>query len=188
MSPARAASACLVFLICAACGDAMVRPDEAREAIAASARFQAAQTLSIRPQYCAATQPPGTAVSRLGALQDAGAIRVERRPAGPEECRAVQGAAEAVLVTLTPTGQSFHPKAVSGRGGWEFELARRKLLSVGAVTYNQEHPPTIAHVQYRWAWLPNLLGQLLQVDAAPQSASAAFRLVDGEWRLADIGF
>lgn len=190
MRGARAVAIALVALASAGCGQRALKPSDAQAAIAASRRFRAPQTQAVRSRYCAAPAADGTVadVNRLRALQDAGAVRVDRHAAAADECAGIKRPVEAVVVTLTPTGDGFHPQALDGAPGWEFPLATRKLLSAGAITYNQEDPPTLAHMQYQWAWVPTLLGQLMQVSDAPQNSTAAFRRAEGEWQLADVGF
>jgi hypothetical protein len=184
------AAACLVLLASGGCGSSRLPPEVARQAIAAASRFQEPQTQTIRTRYCSAAKNPGVpaVASRLQALQDAGAIAVERRPATAAECAGVAAPAQVAIVTLTPIAAEFHPVPLDGVDGWELPLGQRKLLSVGTITYNEKDPPTLAHVQYQWAWVPTLLGQLMQVSDAAQSASAAFRMDDGEWRVVDVGF
>jgi hypothetical protein len=190
MSAARARIPALLVLACTACGHGSLTASETQQAIASSRRFREPQSQTVRSRYCAAPvlDPAAADLSRLRALQDAGAIRVDRHPAPAGECVGIARPVDAVIVTLTATGRDFHPQPLSDAPGWQFPLGERAIISIGAITYNQEDPPTLAHVQYQWKLVPTLLGQLLQLSDAPQSASAAFRRANGEWRLADVGF
>jgi hypothetical protein len=124
----------------------------------------------------------------LKALEAAGAIRVERRAAAPNECTSLPGPMrERLIIALADGSATFHPRQLDG-GGWEFSLARRRFVSVGEITFNGGDDPTIAHAVYRWAWRAELLGQLMQVSEDPVNAQATFVRQDSAWAIRDVGF
>lgn len=95
---------------------------------------------------------------------------------------------EVVQVALTDVANTFHPMPLQNGRGWEFTVARRQFISVRDITYNDEDPPTIAHVGYAWRWVPELLGQLLQIVTDVQlGASATFRRTSDGWVVVQPG-
>lgn len=83
-----------------------------------------------------------------------------------------------MVISLTDVASSFHPTPIDGGRGWQFELGRRKFVSISDISYNDPNDPKFAHVGYSWVWEPTLLGQLLQFGGPVQGASATF-LRDG---------
>ena len=183
----------LFLLIAAAgCSSNRLSPGDAQRLIEGSARFSAPNTLTVRSQYCATVDAPDENVTagsgRLKALEAAGAIRVERRAAAPNECTSLPGPIrERLLVSLGESSATFHPRQLEG-GGWEFLLARRRFVSIGELTVNRDDDPTIARAVYRWAWQAELLGQLLQVSEEPVNAQATFIRQGSAWAVRDVGF
>jgi hypothetical protein len=160
--------------------------------IAASPRFQAPETFRVRTRYCVSgdtTSDEGSGLARLKALEGTGAIAIAGRPAAAGECASTPGAMRTRLdVTLTETGAKFRPELLENGLGWDFVLARRRLLTLNEITYNRDDEPTIARVLYQWAWHGDLIGQLLQVSEQPVNAQASFTFSDGAWVLRDVGF
>jgi hypothetical protein len=183
----------LLFLLGAAgCSNNRLDPADARRLIESSARFTAPNVLSVRPQYCATVDAPDENVTagsgRLKALEAAGAIRIERRAAAPNECTSLAGPMrERLVIALADGSAAFHPQRLD-TGGWEFALARRRFVSVAEITFNSGDDPTIAHAVYRWAWRAELLGQLMQVSEDPVNAQATFVRQDSAWAIRDVGF
>jgi len=194
--PAVARLASLMLLVAVAalgCSNHTLRAADAQRMIESSARFTAPDVISVRSRYCSTiTAPgdnPGAGLARLKALQDSGAIRIERRAAAPGECPSTPGPMrEWLLISLTDTGNGFHPRALPEGSGWEFTRAQRRFISLGELTFNSDDDPTIAHATYRWAWRADLLGQLLQVSEDPVNAQATFIRRDNGWDLRDVGF
>lgn len=186
----------LVALLVAAsagCSNHKLAAVDAQRLIEASPRFTEPNVLRVRPRYCstvdAPSDNPGGGLGRLKALESAGAIRLDRRAAGPGECASTPGPMrEWLILSLTETGNSFHPRSLPDTGGWEFTLARRRFIALQELTFNKDDEPTIARTLYRWAWHSELLGQLMQVDEDPVSAQATFFLRDNQWELRDVGF
>jgi hypothetical protein len=188
------ASSFIVALALAACGcgDGLPRNSDLQRMIEASPRFQAPETFLVRTRYCATGDVPtdiASGLGRLDALESAGAIHIDRRPAPAGECAAVTAATRQRLdVTLTGTGQNFHPVPIEHGGGWTFTLAHRRFVVLTNVTRTgtEEHP--ILRVLYQWAWRDELIGQLMQVSEEPVNAQASFAYRDDEWVLRDVGF
>ena len=192
----------LLLLIATGCSNHRLSPEDAQRLIESSARFSAPDVLTVRSQYCATVDAPDENVTagtgRLKALEGAGAIRVERRAAAPNECTSLPGPfRERLLVTLAESSSTFHPRVLDqGRdaeasakpAGWEFPLARRRFVSVGEITFNGGDDPTIARAVYRWAWRAELLGQLMQVSEDPVNAQATFIRQGSAWAIRDVGF
>jgi hypothetical protein len=188
----RIAPLLLVVLVAAACSSGRPADAELRQLIESSSRFQAPNVLTIRPQYCATVDAPdenvSTGIGRLTALESAGAIRIERRAAAPNECTSLPGPLkERLIVSLADSSASFHPKAIEG-GGWEFLLARRQFVGLGEITFNPHTEPPLARAVYRWAWKSELLGQLMQVSEEPVNAQATFVGGEDGWGVRDVGF
>jgi len=181
-----------LLLIAAGCSNTRLSPADAQRLIEGSSRFSAPNVLTIRPQYCATVDAPDetvtAGVSRLKALEAAGAIRIERRAAAPNECTSLPGPMrERLVIALPDAGATFHPRRLDDNG-WEFQLARRQFVSLGEITFNGSDDPTIAHAVYRWAWKAELLGQLMQVSEEPVNAQASFVRQGGAWAIRDVGF
>ena len=179
-------------LAAAGCSSSQLRADDAQRLIESSPRFATPNVVTVRPQYCSAIDPPsdtvGGGLSRLKALESAGAIRIERRAAAPNECASLPGPMrERLIISLGQGSGTFNPKPLDD-GGWEFTLARRRFVSLGELTVNREDDPTITRAVYQWAWRAELLGQLLQVSEEPVNAQATFIRVDGAWQARDVGF
>ena len=184
--------AVVCVLAAAGCSTSQLAAEDAQHLIENSARFNAPNLLTVRPQYCATIDAPDetltAGVGRLRALESAGAIRIARRAAAPDECTTLPGPMrERLVISLGQSSATFDPRPLDG-GGWEFTLARRRFVSVGEITLNREDDPTIARAVYRWAWRAELLGQLMQVSEEPVNAQATFIRADGEWRVGDVGF
>jgi hypothetical protein len=182
----------LALVTAAACAGGQLRAEDAQKLIETSPRFTAPNVLTVRPEYCATVDAPDenltAGVSRLRALESAGAIRIARRAAAPGECPSLPGPMrERLVVSLGQASGSFNPRPLED-GGWEFTLARRRFVSLGELTSNQEDDPTMTRAVYRWAWRAELLGQLLQVSEEPVSAQATFLRTDGAWHARDVGF
>jgi hypothetical protein len=188
----RCVLAVAICLLAAGCSTSRLTAEDAQRLIESSARFNAPNILTVRPQYCATVDAPDENVTagagRLSALESAGAIRIARRAAAPDECTSLPGPMrERVVISLGPSSGTFNPRPVDG-GGWEFTLARRRFVSVGEITVNRDDDPTIARAVYRWAWRAELLGQLLQTSEEPINAQATFIRMDGAWNVRDVGF
>ncbi len=190
-------------LLGAGCSNPRLSPADAQRLIEGSARFSAPNVLTVRRQYCATVDAPDENVTadpgRLKALEATGAIRLERRAAAPNECTSLPGPMrERLVISLTESSAMFHPHDLDSRGpdveavakaaGWEFPLAHRQFVSVGAITFNAADDPTIAHAVYRWAWKADLLGQLMQVSEDPVNAQATFVRQGSAWSIRDVGF
>ena len=69
---------------------------------------------------------------------------------------------------------------------WEIPIANRELIAVtGLIEGNPEGK--VVQAEFSWKWVPNNIGQKLQmVDAQTYTSSALFRLYDDGWRLANI--
>ena len=181
-----------ICFIAAGCSTQQLTAADAQRLIEGSARFNTPQLLNVRPQYCSSVEAPEEAVTaaitRLRALESAGAIRIQRRAAAPDECTSLAGPMrERLIVALGPSSASFAPRAVAG-GGWEFTLARRRFVSIGEITLNRESDPTLARAVYQWAWKNELLGGLLEVSQEPVNAQATFVRPEGAWEIRDVGF
>jgi len=181
----------------ARCGNGRLTTDDARRLIEASPRFAAPDVMTLRPQYCSSVDAPSENVSagttRLKALEAAGAIRLQRRAAAPDECTSIPAPMrERVVVSLGDSAASFHPRALTdssgAASGWEFVLARRQFVSIRELTFTSDDDPAIARAVYQWNWKAELLGQLLNVSEEPVNAQATFIKPDGEWRVRDVGF
>jgi len=185
--------ALFLSLATAGCSNHKLSATEAQRLIESSGRFTAPDVVSVRSRYCATIDAPAdnpaSGLGRLKALEGTGAIRIERRAAAPGECASTPGPMrEWLVISLTDTGDGFHPRPLPEGTGWEFTRARRRFLSLGELTFNSDGDPTIAHATYRWAWRADLLGQLLQVSEDPVNSQAAFIRRDGGWELRDVGF
>jgi hypothetical protein len=170
-----------------ACGDG------AQRLIESSPRFTAPDVLRVRPRYCSTVDAPtdsiATGIGRLKALEETGAIRIERRAAAPNECASTPGPMrEWLTISVADVRVDFHPRPLENNEGWEFTLAHRRLVSVAEVTFNNTDEPTLARASYRWAWRAELLGQLLQVSEEPVNAQATFIRPEGQWVVRDVGF
>ncbi|HTM05241.1 MAG TPA: hypothetical protein VL173_17145 [Vicinamibacterales bacterium] len=182
----------LLAIMVAGCSNHTISKDTAQQMIEMSARFKAAETVTVRARYCA-TGDPATdnagGFSRLSALESEGAVHIERRPAAAGECTSLPpGRRQRLDVSLTDSGASFHPEVLDNAIGWNFTLAHRRFVGVKEITYNQSEDSTIARVLYQWAWHDELIGQLLSVSEEPVNAVASFSLRNSEWALRDIGF
>ena len=192
---ARLASLALLLLllpVLAACSNSRPTDAEVTQLIQSSSRFKAPNVLTVRPQYCSTVDAPdetmAAGMSRLKALESAGAIRIERRAAAPNECTSLPGPLrERLILSLADGSATFHPKPIDG-GGWEFLLAHRQLVGLGEITFNPEADPPLARAVYRWAWKSELLGQLLQVSEEPVNAQATFIRGGDGWDVRDVGF
>jgi hypothetical protein len=183
----------LVFVMAsaltAACGDSTLRESDATRMITDHPRFRAGQTLFVPGRYCGdppANNPPvdpgNDPRHELRELEQNQIITIEHRPATAQECRSGGTMPrELFIVSLTNVASTFHPTALENGRGWTFVLARRRFVKLDAIDYNSEDPPTMAHVQYAWAWEPQLIGQLLKVGSVVQGASATFVRDNGEW-------
>jgi hypothetical protein len=100
-----------------------------------------------------------------------------KAPAGAAGGCAARGG-ELLLISLTDVASSFHPRMLEDGRGWEFELARRKFVSISDISYDNPNDPKLSHVGYSWQWEPTLLGQLVQFGGPAEGASATF-LRDG---------
>jgi hypothetical protein len=193
----------LFLLIAAGCSNSRLTPADAQQLIESSARFRAPNVLTVRPQYCATVDAPDENVTaglgRLKALEAAGAIRIERRAAAPNECTSLPGPMrERLLISLADASSTFHPRLLDNAGqdaetpakpaGWEFSLARRRFVSLGEITFNEGDEPTLARAVYKWAWNAELLGQLMQVSEEPANAQATFIRQGSDWTIRDVGF
>ena len=182
----------LLGLLEVGCSNDRLRPADAQRLIEGSSRFSTPNVLTVRPQYCATVDAPDTNVTagtdRLKALEAAGAIRVARRAAAPNECTSLPGPMrERLVIALADGSATFHPRRLDD-GGWEFPLARRQFVSLGEITFSEGDDPTIAHAVYRWAWKGELLGQLMQVSEDPVNAQATFVRRGSAWAIRDVGF
>lgn len=183
----------LLIILLAGCSTGQLTSAEAQKLIENSPRFMAPDVMRVRPRYCAAVDAPSDTVTsglaRLKALEGTGAIRIDRRAAAPNECASIPGPVrEWLTISLTDTGAGFHPRPLESGEGWEFTLARRRLVSIGEVTFNDDEAATIAHTTYRWVWRAELLGQLLGLSQDPVNAQATFTRRDGQWMVRDVGF
>jgi hypothetical protein len=181
-----------MWLAGAGCSSSRLTPVDAQRLIEGSSRFSAPNVLTVQPQYCSAVDAPDqnltAGLTRLKALEAAGAIRIEHRAAAPNECTSLPGPMrERLLITLGNSSATFHPRRLD-HGGWELPLARRRFVSVGEITFNAGDDPTIAHAVYRWAWQAELLGQLMQLSEEPVNAQATFIRQDRAWVVRDVGF
>ncbi len=176
-----------------ACSNHKLSATDAQKLIESSPRFTAPDVITVRARYCSTVDAPddnpASGLGRLKALQGTGAIRIDHRAAAPGECASTAGPLrEWLTISLTDTGNGFHPSPLPDGAGWEFIRARRRFISVGEMTFNPEDDPTIARATYRWAWRSDLLGQLLQVSEDPVNAQATFIRRDNAWELRDVGF
>ena len=179
-------------IVVTGCSGHTISKDTARQMIEMSARFQAAETVTVRARYCA-TGDPATdnagGFARLSALEGEGAVHIERRPAAAGECTSLpEGRRQRLDVTLTDSGAGFHPEVLDKGIGWNFTLAHRRFVGVKEISYNESEDSTIARVLYQWAWHDELIGQLLSVSEEPVNAVASFSLRNSEWALRDVGF
>ena len=184
----------LLFAFAAsACSNHKLSATDAQKLIESSARFTAPDVLTVRSRYCstidAPSDNPASGLGQLKALQETGAIRIERRAAAPGECASTPGPMrEWLLISLADAANGFHPRSLPDGAGWEFTRAQRRFVSLGELTFNSEDDPTIARATYRWAWRAELLGQLLQVSEEPVNAQATFIRGDAGWETRDVGF
>jgi hypothetical protein len=208
LAKAEGPSRCVLFvmLCCFAatgCSNNRLSTDEAQRLIEASPRFTAPNVVTVRSQYCSTIDAPadnvGAGLGRLKALEAAGAIRIARRAAAPNECTSLPSPMrERLLISPGGSSSTFHPRILGsdalGAGasaeaaGWEYTLARRRFVSIGEVTFNSDDDPTLARAVYKWAWKSELLGQLLQVSEEPVNAQATFLRNDNGWQVRDVGF
>lgn len=186
------AGACLVTMACSR-GDRL-DPGAAQRMIQEHARFRAPQTIRVPSRYCGLPpilDAPALADDRfhVRALESNRIITVEHRRAIGDECRGVQEAnREFFVVALTDVASTFHPMPLRNDRGWEFVVARRRFIAVRDIAYGTDDPPTIAHVGYAWQWVPELIGQLLQVvDDTQLGASATFRRTSDGWVVVQPG-
>ena len=195
--PARVALSILGLLalasIAGGCSSHKLATPDAQRLIESSSRFSAPDVLRVRSRYCstvnAPADSPASGLGRLKALEGTGAIRIEHRATAPGECASAAGPMrEWLVLSLTDVGDGFHPRQLPDATGWEFTLARRRLVSIGEVTFNSDEEPTIAHAAYKWAWKAELVGQLLQTSEEPVNAQATFVRPDATWELRDVGF
>jgi hypothetical protein len=175
------------------CSNHKLTAVDAQRLIETSARFSAPDVVTVRSRYCttidAPADNPASGLGRLKALEGTGAIRIEHRAAAPGECASTPGPMrEWLVISVTDTGNGFHPRPLPEGTGWEFTRARRRFVSVGELTFNSDEEPTIAHATYQWAWRDDLLGQLLQVSEDSVNAQATFIRGDSGWELRDVGF
>ena len=189
MSPA----VVILLAVSYGCSNHALTAADAQRLIEASPRFTEPDVLRVRSRYCstidAPSDNPAAGLGRLKALESAGAIRIERRAAGPGDCASTPGPMrEWLVLSLTDTGNGFHPRSLPEPGGWEFTLARRRFVMLQELTSNNENEPTIVRALYRWAWHSELLGQLMQVSEDPVNAQATFFRRDNAWELRDVGF
>lgn len=183
----------LLVAASAGCSNHKLSAADARRLIESSPRFTDPNVLRVRQRYCstvdAPSDNPGAGLGRLKALESAGAIRIDHRAAGPGECASTPGPMrEWLVLSLTDTGNGFHPRSLPDTAGWEFTLARRRFIALQELTVNNDDEPTISRALYRWAWRSELLGQLMQVSEDPVSAQATFFRRDDHWELRDVGF
>jgi len=155
-------------------------------------RFRAPQTSRLPSRYCGTR--PGTDAATVDdpfhvrALESNRIITVEHRPATGDECGGLPPANREVFeIALTDVADTFHPMPLTTGRGWEFAVAQRRFIAVRDITYNSEDPPTVAHVGFTWQWMPELLGQLLQMGDVPLGASATFRRTSDGWRVVQPG-
>ena len=117
------------------CSNHKLRAADAQRMIESSARFTAPDVISvcsgIASKITAPGEDPGAGLARLKALQDSGAIRIERRAAAaPGRMPSTPGPMrEWLLISLTNTGNGFHPRALPEGSGWEFTRAQRRFIS-----------------------------------------------------------
>jgi hypothetical protein len=183
----------LVAALAAGCSNNRLTAEDAQRLIEASPRFAAPDVVTVRSQYCSTIDAPTESVTagvgRLKALESAGAIKIQRRAAAPNECTSLPAPLrERLLISLGESSSSFHPRALENNAGWEFPLGRRRFVSLGELSFDSDDDPKIAHVVYKWAWKAELLGQLLQTSEEPVNAQATFVRPGSEWRLRDVGF
>ena len=157
-------------------------------------RFRAPQTIRVPSRYCGIGPTTGDATApaddpfHIRALESNRVITVEHRDASGEECGGLPSAnREVFLIALTDVASTFHPMPLNNDRGWEFAVAHRRFISIGDITYGTDDPPTIAHVGYTWQWVPELLGQLLQLGDVPLGASATFRRTSDGWVVVQPG-
>src|SRR5215212_9423584 len=108
-------------LLAARCSNDRLTPMDAQRLIESSARFSAPNVLTVRSQYCTTVNAPDenlmAGAGRLKALEAAGAIRVERRAAAPNECTALPGPMrERLMITLADSSATFHPRPLDDTG------------------------------------------------------------------------
>jgi hypothetical protein len=176
-----------------ACSSHTLSATDAQQLIENSPRFTAPDVVTVRSRYCSAIAAPGdnpaSGLARLRALESTGAIRIEHRAAAPGDCASTPGPMrEWLVISLTDTGNGFHPRPLPEGTGWEFTRAQRRFISMGELSFNSDDEPTIAHATYRWAWRGDLLGQLLEVSEDPVNAQATFIRREEGWELRDVGF
>ena len=157
-------------------------------------RFRAAQIIRVPSRYCgirptADAATPADDPFHIRALESNRVITVERRAASGQECGGLPTAnREVFAIALTDVASTFHPTPLSNDRGWEFAAAHRRFIAVRDITYGTDDPPTIAHVGYAWQWVPELIGQLLQVvDDTQLGASATFRRTSDGWQIVQPG-
>lgn len=183
----------LAVAVSGGCSSHKLSSADAQRLIESSPRFTDPDVLRVRQRYCstvdAPSDNPAAGLGRLKALEGAGAIRIDRRAAGPGDCVSTPGPMrEWLVLSLTDTGNGFHPRPLPNAGGWEFTLATRRFVALQELTVNNDDEPTVARVLYRWAWRSELLGQLMQVSEDPVNAQATFFRRDDQWELRDVGF
>jgi len=189
---AAVALACLALIACS--GGNRLDAREAQRMIQEHSRFRAPQTIRVPSRYCgirpttADAAAPADDPFHIRALESNRVITVEHRAASGEECGGLPSAnREVFLIALTDVASTFHPMPLSNGRGWEFAVANRRFISVRDITYGTDDPPTIAHVGYSWQWVPELLGQLLQIGDVPLGASATFRRTSDGWVVVQPG-
>jgi hypothetical protein len=183
-----------LIAVAACAGGNRLEARDAQRMIEQHPRFRAAQTIRVPTRYCGirptddpATPPDDPLHTR--ALESNRVITLARRPAVGDECGGLPATNREVFqITLTDVASTFHPTPLQNGRGWEFAVGRRQFISVRDITYNDDDPPTIAHVGYAWRWMPELLGQLLQiVNDVQLGASATFRRTSDGWRIVQPG-
>ena len=184
--------ACVAGAACS--GGNRLDPGAAQRMIQEHARFRAPQTIRVPSRYCgirptADAAAPADDPFHIHALESNRIITVDHRPAAGDECGGLPaGNGDVFLIALTDVASTFHPMPLSNSRGWEFAAAHRRFIAVRDITYGTDDPPTIAHVGYAWQWVPELIGQLLQVvDDTQLGASATFRRTSDGWVVVQPG-
>jgi len=149
-------------------------------------RFTAPDIIRVPSRFCALdpadpTPPsPQGQPNRLKLMQDAKIITLTVRPAASGDCASSQDHA-VVDVALTDVASSVHPMPLADGRGWAFVAAHRRFVTVDRISYDNPDDPKMAHVDYAWAWEPDLLGQLLEMGSIAQGASATLLRNGNGW-------
>ncbi len=172
------AAVVLLMLAVAGCSAPRLTPADAEKMIETHPRFSAPDIYRVPARYCATdvanpAPNPGQGVNRLKLMEDEKILTLTPRAAAAGECDSP--AYHAIVdVKLTDIAATFHPTPLPENRGWEFIVAHRRFVKIDNITYDNDDDPKLAHVQYAWAWRPELLGQLLEMGSVVQGASATF--------------